>query len=75
MAKEKHESREYHLGVKREITTKRGTGTRDQDEVKTTVRTTTYDGLKEISDDVMDNHEDAVEDARQIAQSGGMNGE
>lgn len=61
---------EYKLGVKRKIKTKRGTGTRDQDEVETTARFKSLDQLEEHSEDIIENHSEAVRDARKLSDSG-----
>lgn len=60
----------YNLGVKRKIKTKRGTGTRDQDEIETSVRCEDFEELDEIADDVFESHKEAVKDARSLSQSG-----
>lgn len=66
----KEKSVDYQLGVKRSIESKRGTGTRDQDTVKTTVRFESFDQLQELQSDILEDHRQAVKGARAISESG-----
>jgi len=62
------EEHNYSLGVKRKIKTKRGTGTRDQDEITTEARFKSFEDLQAREDEVYDSHLKAIKNARGLSK-------